>query len=67
MNPGDWQSLHDTTLGYGIVQWDDATKFLNWANLDAATADNIAQNDPKHLMDLQLKFLVWSMQPGQGE
>ena len=38
---GVWQNFQNTSLGYGLVQWDDATKFLNWANLDASKADNL--------------------------
>jgi hypothetical protein len=60
LNPGVWQSFHNTELGYGLVQWDDATKFLDWAKLNEDKADNMAQNDPKQLMDLQLEYLIWS-------
>lgn len=60
LNPGVWQNFQNTSLGYGLVQWDDATKFLNWANLDASKADNLAKNDPKKLMDLQLDFLIYT-------
>jgi RHS repeat-associated protein len=66
-NPGVWQDLNNTSLGYGIVQWDDATKFLNWAGLKFDGANEMAKNDPKHLMDLELDILIWSMQPGRGE
>lgn len=67
LNPGAWQDLNNTSLGYGIVQWDDATKFLNWAGLKFDGANEMAKKDPKHLMDLELDFLIWSMQPGRGE
>lgn len=34
INPGIWQSLDEgnTSLGYGLVQWTPATKYLNWAD-----------------------------------
>ncbi|MFA9466995.1 MAG: phage tail tip lysozyme, partial [Velocimicrobium sp.] len=66
-NPGVWQDLNNTSLGYGIVQWDDATKFLDWAGLDASLTNKMAKKDSKHLMDLELDFLIWSMKPGRGE
>lgn len=33
INPGIWQNLdaENTNLGYGLVQWTPATKYLNWA------------------------------------
>jgi len=60
LNHGVWQDLNNTNLGYGLVQWDDATKFLGWAELDADGTNEMAQNNPKQLMDLQLEFLIWS-------
>ncbi|WP_372999657.1 phage tail tip lysozyme [Lutispora sp.] len=62
LNPGVWQDLNNTKLGYGQVQWDDTTKFLDWAELNVNNANGMAQNDPKQLMDLQLEFLIWSSQ-----
>lgn len=60
LNPGVWQDLNNTNLGYGLVQWDDATKFLDWAELNVNDANEMAENNPKQLMDLQLEFLIWS-------
>ena len=60
LNPGVWQSLNKTSLGYGLVQWDDGIDFLNWAKLDIDDANEMAENDPKQLIDLQLEFLIWS-------
>ena len=31
INPGKWQSLNNTTLGYGLTQWTPATNLINWA------------------------------------
>lgn len=33
INPGIWQNLSagNTRLGYGLVQWTPATKYINWA------------------------------------
>lgn len=44
--------------GYGIVQWDPATKYTNWAAIHNYANDSITG---------QLKYLLYSMQPGQGE
>lgn len=34
INPGRWQSedVGNTSLGYGLVQWTPATKYLNWCS-----------------------------------
>ena len=34
INPGIWQSLDsgNMSLGYGLVQWTPASKYINWAN-----------------------------------
>lgn len=59
-NPGAWQERHNLSLGYGLLQWDDASVFLDWANLTAEDADNLATNDPQKLMDVELEYLVYS-------
>ena len=56
INPGRWQDGGGS--GYGIVQWDPATKYLNWA----------AKNGYSEISLIgQIEYLVCSMQPGQGE
>ncbi len=50
MNPGVWQRQDNTNLGYGLVQWDDATKFLDAKNLSVDGANKLAQNDPQKLI-----------------
>lgn len=60
LNPGVWQDQDNTKLGYGLVQWDDATKFLNWANLRVNDTNSMANNNSTQLMNLQLDFLIWS-------
>jgi len=34
INPGIWQSLQENNMnvGFGLVQWTPASKFINWAN-----------------------------------
>lgn len=34
INPGIWQNLDagNMSLGFGLVQWTPATKYINWAN-----------------------------------
>lgn len=61
MNPGVWQYWEDVNYGYGLVQWDDATKFLNWAKLNNKSANDMAKNNPKKLMDMELEYLLESM------
>lgn len=63
-NPGVWENQDVTTgyiSGYGLVQWTPSgDKFLNWANLNAISANNMATNNPKQLIDLQLEYLIYS-------
>lgn len=66
INPGIWQSLNNTSQGYGLVQWTPATTFLNRAVndgiLSAATAtavNTLTNNNPKTLMDEELECLIW--------
>jgi len=56
INPGKWQSGGGP--GYGIVQWDPATKYLDWAK---------ENNYPDDSLEGQLNYLDFSMQPGNGE
>ncbi len=44
--------------GYGLVQWTPASKYLDWASQN---------NYKKDSLPGQVEFLVYSMQPGQGE
>lgn len=66
-NPGIWQSLDNTKMGYGIVQFSPPTKFFSWAGIaDSASANKMASDNPQKLMELQLRYLLASAQPGQG-
>lgn len=43
INPGRWQNndVGNTSLGYGLVQWTPATKYINWVgDGDYSTMDN---------------------------
>ena len=57
INPGQWQ-IGGNPGGYGIVQWDPADRLFAWA---------AANNYPADALLPQLKFLVYCMQPGNGE
>lgn len=66
INPGIWEVSNTTSKGYGLIQWTPATKFLQWAyNVGAisaatyTTVNNLAQSNPKSLMDIELTFLSW--------
>lgn len=56
LNPGRWQSedVGNTSLGYGLVQWTPATKYLDWCN-----ANNIT--DPSE-MDSNLRRIIYELQ-----
>ncbi|MCL2147424.1 MAG: phage tail tip lysozyme, partial [Synergistaceae bacterium] len=66
LNPGVWYEKNETKLAYGLVQWNPTSKFLDWAGLNDANADRIANSYPKSLVNLQLEFLIESCQPVQG-
>lgn len=43
LNPGRWQSndIGNTSMGYGLVQWTPATKYIDWCNgSDPSEMDN---------------------------
>ena len=68
-NPGVWQfaSEYLNRGGYGLIQWDPARPFFEWAGIDnAAEANNMAINDPHGLMTLQLNFFLHSLRPSVG-
>ena len=56
INPGRYQNGGGP--GYGIVQWDPASKYLNWAAEYGYSSDSLIG---------QVDFLNYSMQPGNGE
>ena len=56
INPGRYQN--GVGPAYGLVQWDPSSKYLNWAD-KMGYADNS--------MIGQLNYLIYSMQPGNGE
>ena len=68
IDPGIWQKLNNTQLGYGLVQWTPASdKFLKWASeeggIKGATTPSVvndfARRYPKELMDKELTYLAF--------
>lgn len=55
INPGRFQNGGGP--GYGIVQWDPASKYLNWAKVNGYADDSLVG---------QVEYLIYSMQPGNG-
>lgn len=55
INPGIWQNLDEgnTSLGFGLVQWTPATKYLNWADRNGLKRDDITS---------QLKRILWEVE-----
>lgn len=44
LNPGVWQNLTVNTGGYGLFQWDPATKLTNWCYAEGIeSADGVSQ------------------------
>jgi hypothetical protein len=54
INPGIWQSLDEGNmrLGFGLVQWTPATKYINWAK---------ARNLPYREMDSNLERILYEV------
>ena len=73
INPAEWQKLNKTEFGYGygLVQWTpnkfSPKKYLDWKGLNAEQANEMAQKDPKQLMDSQLEYLLLDLDPSKGE
>ena len=73
INPAEWQKLNKTEFGYGygLVQWTpnkfSPEKYLDWKGLNAEQANEMAQKDPKQLMDSQLEYLLLDLDPSKGE
>lgn len=68
LNPAVWQVLNNLSYGYGLVQWDDGSRFIDWAKnqgiISAATAtavNTLAYSDPGKLMKAELDFLMVDM------
>lgn len=57
INPGIWQNLSagSTSLGYGLVQWTPATKYLNWCDEQGI--------EPSH-MDSALRRIIYELNNG---
>ena len=57
INPGIWQNLDEgnTSLGYGLVQWTPASKYINWCSENSL--------DPG-AMDSNLKRILWELDNG---
>jgi murein DD-endopeptidase MepM/ murein hydrolase activator NlpD len=43
INPGIWQNLDsgNMSMGYGLVQWTPASKYIDWANANSLSYENI--------------------------
>jgi hypothetical protein len=54
INPARWQSddVGNTSIGFGLVQWTPATKYLDWAS---------SNNLPYKEMDSNLKRIIWEV------
>lgn len=58
INPGIWQNLDsgNTSLGFGLVQWTPASKYINWCN-----ERNLVPGE----MDSNLKRILWELDNGE--
>jgi hypothetical protein len=54
INPARWQSddVGNTSVGFGLVQWTPASKYLNWAS-----SNNLSYKE----MDSNLKRILWEV------
>lgn len=58
INPGIWQNLDEgnTSLGFGLVQWTPASKYINWC-----TEQGLNYTE----MDSNLKRILWELENGE--
>lgn len=58
INPGIWQNLDsgNTSLGFGLVQWTPASKYINWCNQNGLNYTE---------MDSNLKRILWELENGE--
>lgn len=52
INPGRWQSedVGNTSLGYGLVQWTPASKYLNWCSSEGYSDPSEMDNNLSRIM-----------------
>lgn len=69
LNPGAWEIMSDENLGYGIIQFTPASRFLDWASSQGilkppfnytlpTAANNLAAKDPEELLSTEMDFLM---------
>ncbi len=65
-NPGNWYKKDNTELPYGLVQFNPATNFLDWAvekrilaNNKPETVNELATTNPKKLVDAELNCFIY--------
>ena len=58
INPGIWQNLDagNTSLGYSLVQWTPATKYINWCN---------DRDLEPSKMESALQRIIWELENGE--
>lgn len=61
INPGIWQSLDqgNTSLGFGLVQWTPATKYIDWAQ-----SNGYPNHDDWYAMVPELERIIWEVENG---
>ena len=62
INPGIWQSLQENNMnvGFGLVQWTPASKFINWANENGLYYLNIDSQLMRILYEVENKIQWYS-------
>lgn len=62
INPGIWQSLQENNMnvGFGLVQWTPASKFINWANGNGLYYLNIDSQLMRILYEVENKIQWYS-------
>lgn len=61
INPGIWQSLKENNLsvGYGLVQWTPASKYINWAQSKGWAKENIYNQLQRILYEVENNNVQW--------
>lgn len=69
LNPGSWEvkDVISKNVGYGLVKWTPASKFLEFINIDDDHVSQVDEMDAKELMDKQLECILYEVEGGNGQ
>lgn len=69
LNPGSWKvkDKMENNVGYGLVQWTPASKFLKFIGISDDNRAQVDEIDAKELMDEQLEYILYEVGGGTDQ